>query len=123
MARDFGLCNQIRRASGSVMDNIAEGFERGSRGEFVQFLAYAKGSAGEVKSHLYRALDQTYITPDIFGSLTDKLDHICRIIKSLQTYLNGSAIKGNRFQVAAEPTSTYCTTSTEEDFVELVNLF
>ena len=50
LARDFGLKNQIRRSAGSVMDNIAEGFDRGSRGEFVQFLGIAKGSAGEVKS-------------------------------------------------------------------------
>ena len=61
-ARDFSLKDQIRRASVSIMSNIAEGFDRGGTGEFVQFLAIAKGSAAEVKSQLYVALDQNTST-------------------------------------------------------------
>ena len=60
-ARDYGLKDQIRRAAVSIMSNIAEGFERSGTGEFTQFLATAKGSAGEVRSQLYVALDQGYL--------------------------------------------------------------
>jgi four helix bundle protein len=59
--RDYGLRDQIRRASVSIMSNIAEGFERSGSGEFGQFLSTAKGSAGEVRSQLYVALDQEYL--------------------------------------------------------------
>lgn len=68
-ARDYGLKDQIRRASVSIMSNIAEGFERSGTGEFAQFLAIAKGSAGEVRSQLYVALDQNYLPKDEFRSL------------------------------------------------------
>ena len=60
-ARDFGLKDQIRRASVSIMSNIAEGYDGSGTGEFIQFLATAKGSAAEVKCQLYVALDQDYI--------------------------------------------------------------
>jgi len=59
---DYGLVDQIRRASVSIMNNIAEGFERGSNRDFVKFLFISRGSAGEVRSLLYVALDQNYIT-------------------------------------------------------------
>src|SRR3954464_15354441 len=68
-SRDFGLMDQIRRASVSVMSNIAEGFERGRPGEFHQFLSTAKGSCGEVRSELYVALDAGYLTSQHFQSL------------------------------------------------------
>lgn len=60
-ARDFGLKDQIRRASVSIMSNIAEVMDRGGTAEFIQFLATAKGSAGEVRCQLYVAADQGYI--------------------------------------------------------------
>ena len=63
--RDFGLKDQIRRASVSVLSNIAEGFERGGDKEFLQFLAVAKGSCGEVRAQLYVALDQGYLSADV----------------------------------------------------------
>src|ERR671929_85029 len=69
-SRDFGLKDQIRRASVSIMSNIAEGFERSGTGEFAHFLATAKGSAGEVRSQLYVALDQEYIARSAFDRLS-----------------------------------------------------
>ncbi len=60
-SKDYGLKNQMRSAAVSIMSNIAEGFERSGTGEFSQFLAIAKGSAGEVRSQLYVALDQSYL--------------------------------------------------------------
>ena len=62
--KNYRLIGQIEGSSGSIMDNIAEGFERGTRAEFIMFLGYAKGSCGEIRSQLYRLLDRTYITDD-----------------------------------------------------------
>ena len=67
--KDFGLRDQIRRASGSVMHNIAEGFDSGTNAEFVRFLSYAKRSCTEVQSELYVALDQRYISATEFKTL------------------------------------------------------
>ncbi|MCA8829250.1 four helix bundle protein [Hymenobacter pini] len=100
-ARDFGLCDQIRRAAGSVMDNIAEGFDRGGRGEFVQFLGVAKGSAGEVRSQLYRAFDQQYVTQAEFDELRELTEEIARLIKGLLKYLSTSTVRGERYQQPA----------------------
>ncbi len=61
-ARDFGLRDQLRRAAVSVMPNVAEGFERGGDKEFLQFLSLAKASCAEIRSHLYVAMDQAYLT-------------------------------------------------------------
>lgn len=79
------------------MDNIAEGFGRGSRGEFVQFLGIARGSLTEVKSQLYRSLDNQYIQQSIFDDLYSKADEVGRIVDSLLFYLNNSANKGRRY--------------------------
>jgi four helix bundle protein len=70
-SRDFGLKDQIQRASGSVMHNIAEGFDGGSHAEFARFLAYAQRSCTEVKSELYVAIDQEYITQSQFDEIYD----------------------------------------------------
>ncbi len=67
--RDYGLRDQINRASGSAMDNIAEGFDGGSRAEFIRFLGYSQRSCTEVMSQLHRALDREYITREEFESL------------------------------------------------------
>ena len=68
-ARDYGLTDQIRRASGSVMHNIAEGFDGGSNAEFIKFLRYAQRSCAEIQSELYVALDQGYVSAEVFAGL------------------------------------------------------
>ncbi|MBC8029653.1 MAG: four helix bundle protein [Pyrinomonadaceae bacterium] len=75
-AKDYGLKDQIRRASVSVMSNIAEGFERSGTGEFMQFLSIAKGSAGEVRSQLYVALDQRYLPKEAFEMASSNVAEI-----------------------------------------------
>lgn len=86
--RDFELRGQIRRASVSIMANIAEGFGRRSDKEFAHFLNIAYASAYEVQSHLYVALDLTYLTTDTFDNLYGLLDEICRMIFVLRKSLN-----------------------------------
>ena len=83
-ARDFGLKDQIRRAGGSAMANIAEGFERAGRAEFHQFLVVAKASCAEVRSHLYVALDAGYIAEEEFRSLSDMTEEVGKIIGGLR---------------------------------------
>jgi len=97
-SRDFGLCNQIRRASVSVLSNIAEGFERGGNKEFLQFLAVAKGSCGEVRAQLYVALDQNYIDEKQFAEIAEKLKEISRLISGFMKYLQQSEFRGEKFK-------------------------
>ncbi|TAK99237.1 MAG: four helix bundle protein [Verrucomicrobia bacterium] len=85
--RDIGLREQIRRAATSTMSNIAEGFERGSRKEFIQFLNIAKGSVGEARSQLYVALDQEYLNETRFSELKAMAVALSRRIASFIAYL------------------------------------
>lgn len=97
-ARDFGLRDQIRRASVSIMSNIAEGFEKGGTKEFIQFLSMAKGSAGEARSQLFVALDQKYITQEECDRLISRVLEISRTINGLMTYLKKSNLKGSKYK-------------------------
>ena len=99
-ARDYALRDQIRRASVSIMSNIAEGFERSGTAEFNQFLATAKGSAGEVRAQLYVALDQGYLEQDLFDRLTFLATEVSRMTSGLMKYLRQSGIKGTKFKTA-----------------------
>ena len=83
-AKDFGLRDQIRRAAVSVMSNIAEGFDRGSRGEFHQFLVVAKASCAEVRSQLYVAQDVGYINQETFDIVNSSTSELSRIIGGLR---------------------------------------
>jgi four helix bundle protein len=84
MARDWGLVDQMRRSSVSVMSNIAEGFERGSAADFHRFLFIAKGSAAELRSQLYGALDAGYCAPEAFRSLLNDSEEVSRLLGGLR---------------------------------------
>lgn len=97
-SKDYKLKDQINGSSGSIMDNIAEGFDRNSRLEFINFLGIAKGSSGETKSQLYRALDRNYICHEEFDELYSLIDEISKMINGFMNYLNKSNIKGTKFK-------------------------
>ena len=83
-SKDYGLCDQIRRATVSVMSNLAEGFERGSSSEFHQFIVIAKASCAEVRSQLYVAHDAGYISQPQFDNASKLAEEVSRIIGGLK---------------------------------------
>jgi four helix bundle protein len=104
-ARDFALRDQIRRAAISITSNIAEGFERSGNREFAQALAVAKGSAGEVRSQLYVALDEDYITEAQFTDLCDRCLQVSRVIAGFMKFLQRAPISGSKFRSSNRPAS------------------
>ena len=86
-SKDFGLRDQIRRASVSIMSNLAEGFDRGGRAEFHQFVVIAKGSCAEVRSQMYVALDVEHITQKQFDHFYNMTIEISRILGGLRSSL------------------------------------
>jgi four helix bundle protein len=97
-SRDYALRDQIRRAAISITSNIAEGFERGGNREFLQALAIAKGSAGEVRSQLYTACDESYISDAEFEGLRNQCLKVSRTLSGFMTYLQRTSLAGAKYR-------------------------
>ncbi len=98
LSKDYALKNQIQRSAISVSSNIAEGFERGSKQEFIQFLYIAKGSCGELRSHLVIAKDICYINNHQFEKLSCSAAEVSRQIAGFIEYLKKTTLKGQKFK-------------------------
>ena len=94
---DFKFRDQIRSSAGSIMDNIAEGFDRGGNKEFNQFLSISRGSSGEVRSQSYRAYDNKYITEEKYNELLERTDSLSRKTYNLMQHLKNSDLKGLKY--------------------------
>lgn len=117
--RKYGfLINHIFKTTGSIMDNIAEGFEREGNKEFIQFLSIAKGSAGELRSQIYRAMDLKLILEKDFDQLQSQLLSISSQISLFINYLKKSEFKGNKFK---EPSLEYGDSTSLESFINPIS--
>lgn len=98
--KDYSFKDQIQRASVSVLSNIAEGFERGTRQEFLNYLFIAKGSAGEVRAQLYVALDNQYLNIETFKYLNNLAQECSKLISSFSEKVKGGSRGGLQFKQA-----------------------
>lgn len=98
LSNNYKLRDQIDSSSGSIMDNIAEGFERDGKNEFRQFLSIAKGSCGETRSQLYRVFDRKYINQKEFEETKNKTIILSKKISTFISYLNKSSYQGTKFK-------------------------
>jgi four helix bundle protein len=89
--------SNVQRAAISILSNIAEGFERGGDKEFLQFLAVAKGSCGEVRAQLYVAFDQRYLSETEFATLQQTATDVSQLLSGLMHYLKQSGLRGSKF--------------------------
>ena len=96
LRQNYRLISQIEGSAGSIMDNIAEGFERGTRVEFIQFMGYSKGSCGELRSQLYRMLDRKYISKKEFDEYYLLAVRISTMLEKFISYLKKTKIQGVR---------------------------
>jgi len=96
LSKDFSLKEQILRSSGSVMDNIAEGFERDGNKEFINFLYIAKDSLGETRSQIYRICDAGFMDKDSYVRLINDCLSLSAQIKKFINYLSSSEFKGSK---------------------------
>ena len=97
--KDFGLKDQMRRASVSIISNIAEGFERNGNKEFIQFLSIAKGSAGELRAQIYLANELEYLDKETFNLLLEKTTSVSKMLSGLINYLKQSELSGSKYKV------------------------
>lgn len=97
LQKDYKLREQINGSSGSIMDNIAEGFGRGGNKEFIMFLSYSRGSCCESKAQLLRAKNRNHISLELYNQLNEKAEDLINQLSKFMNYLKKSDRKGSKF--------------------------